>query len=51
MSEQCVQTSVDGEVLHGDRGRQAPDVVETLLRQAGRGAAHGLGLTVQGEET
>lgn len=46
-----VQTSVDGEVLHGDGGRQPPDVVEAVLSQAGGGAAHGLGLTVQGEET
>lgn len=49
--KELVQTSMDGEVLYGDGGGQSPDVVQTVLSQASGGAAHGLGLTVQGKET
>lgn len=44
-------TSVDGEVLHGDGRGHSSDVVQVLFSQTGRGAAHRLGLSVQGEKT
>lgn len=45
------QTSVDGEVLHGDGGGHLSDVGQVLFSQTGRGAAHGLRLPVQSEKT
>uniref|UniRef100_A0A146YLN3 Uncharacterized protein n=1 Tax=Fundulus heteroclitus TaxID=8078 RepID=A0A146YLN3_FUNHE len=49
--QDATETSVDGEVLHGDGGRHLADLVQVLLRDAGGRAAHGLGLAVQREET
>lgn len=44
-------TSVDGEVLHGDRRGNLSDVVQVFFSQTCGGAAHGLGLSIQGEKT
>ena len=40
-----------GEVFHWDGGSDVPDVAELLFADARRGAAHALGLPLQGEET
>lgn len=45
------QTSVDGEVLHRDGGGNLSDLVQVFFSQTGRGAAHGLRLSVQSEKT
>lgn len=41
---------MDGEVLHRHRGGDVPNVDELLLTDAGRRAAHVLGLSVQSEK-
>lgn len=42
---------MDGEVLHGDRRGNLSDVVQVFFSQTCGGAAHGLGLSIQGEKT
>lgn len=48
--ERAAATSVDGEILQGDRGRHASNVTELLFSDAGGVAAHRSRLTVNCKE-